>query len=247
MSEYRSYMHIERLGNKEVEGILNGTVYVRPKVDGTNTCLFYQDGQVKCGSRKREISIDNDNQGCAKWVEENKEKFEKYFSKHPEHVLYGEFLVKHSIKYYNEDAWRKVYVFDVYDNIKDRWLRYEEYKNELEACGILVVPVLAVLNSPTIEQLEKLVQENHYLVPEDMVGEGCVLNNFDFVNKYGRTVWAKIVSAEFKHTKYIPVKTDDGQAPIEQKIIEDFLDAGFIEKEKAKIEGFIKDNKFKNS
>ena len=29
--QYRKYTHIERLGRDEVEGILNGTVYISPK------------------------------------------------------------------------------------------------------------------------------------------------------------------------------------------------------------------------
>lgn len=30
--KYRKYTHIERLGRDEVDGILNGTVYITPKL-----------------------------------------------------------------------------------------------------------------------------------------------------------------------------------------------------------------------
>lgn len=30
------YQHLERLGNQETNGILDGEVYVFPKIDGTN-------------------------------------------------------------------------------------------------------------------------------------------------------------------------------------------------------------------
>ena len=33
--EFQKYMHVERLGKEEVEGITSGKCYVFPKLDGT--------------------------------------------------------------------------------------------------------------------------------------------------------------------------------------------------------------------
>ena len=52
---YRSYQHIERIDRKEVEGILNGTVHLQPKIDGTNAVVWLQDGK---GPDRSEISRD---------------------------------------------------------------------------------------------------------------------------------------------------------------------------------------------
>ena len=57
--QYRKYTHIERLGRDEVDGILNGTVYISPKIDGTNSVLYLDDqGNLAAGSRKTSIDID---------------------------------------------------------------------------------------------------------------------------------------------------------------------------------------------
>ena len=40
MSEYKKYLHVERLGSEECEGLLdNDAVYVTAKVDGSNGCV----------------------------------------------------------------------------------------------------------------------------------------------------------------------------------------------------------------
>lgn len=38
--EFKKYQHVEKLSTSEVEGILNGTVYLFYKIDGTNGCIF---------------------------------------------------------------------------------------------------------------------------------------------------------------------------------------------------------------
>ena len=55
------YMHLERYGNEEVDGIEQGTTYVFPKLDGTNAQLWLNKNgtigavsQFKGVSRKRD-------------------------------------------------------------------------------------------------------------------------------------------------------------------------------------------------
>ena len=62
------YQHLERYGNTEVEGIEVGTCYVFPKLDGTNASVWVDDSKpfghtLCCGSRNRELELDNDNAG----------------------------------------------------------------------------------------------------------------------------------------------------------------------------------------
>lgn len=42
--KFNKYQHVEKLGNKEVEGINIGTCYVFPKIDGTNASIWNDDG-----------------------------------------------------------------------------------------------------------------------------------------------------------------------------------------------------------
>ena len=69
MMGYSSYLHVEKLGSPEVEGILDGHVSVTPQLDGTNAVVWLGgDGYLHAGSRKRAISPDNDNAGFATWI-----------------------------------------------------------------------------------------------------------------------------------------------------------------------------------
>ena len=111
------YPHIERLGNDEVTDILDGTCLVFPKIDGTNASVWQEDGQIKAGSRRRELTTDDDNAGFYVWVLtcDAAKPIADYLTRHPNHTLYGEWLVPHSLKTYRADAWRRFYVFDILD------------------------------------------------------------------------------------------------------------------------------------
>ena len=50
----------------EVEGILDGECFIYPKIDGTNGQAYCLDGKIYVGSRKRFITPEDDNAGCAK-------------------------------------------------------------------------------------------------------------------------------------------------------------------------------------
>ena len=91
MSYNKSYQHVERVGKDEVEGILHGTCYVMPKLDGTNGVVWYDGNTIHCGSRNREVSVNNDNQGFMNYIIKD-QRFWDFFKRHPDLTLYGEWL-----------------------------------------------------------------------------------------------------------------------------------------------------------
>ena len=66
--EFERYQHIERIGTVETNGIEFGTCFIFPKIDGTNGQLWITAGVLRAGSRNRELSLDNDNQGFMQWA-----------------------------------------------------------------------------------------------------------------------------------------------------------------------------------
>ncbi len=52
------YMHLERYGNEEVDGIEQGTTYVFPKLDGTNAQLWYEGRGIIGGETIEEKIVD---------------------------------------------------------------------------------------------------------------------------------------------------------------------------------------------
>ena len=195
-------MHIERFGNDEVDGIELGRCYVFPKIDGTNGSIWWGSDRMHCGSRNRELSFDNDNHGFMD-AATNDDRL-MLLARDNQHLrFYGEWLVPHSLKTYRDDAWRRFYVFDVYCDADGRYLSYDEYQPLLEEHGVDYIPPQAIVNNAEYGNFLNELERNTFLIDENNgVGEGVVIKRYDYRNKFGRTVWAKIVRNEFKERNH---------------------------------------------
>ena len=157
--------------------------------------------------------------------------------------MYGEWLVPHSLKTYREDAWRKFYIFDVCiteQNIEGGldYLRYEDYIKILEEFELDYIPLQSTIKNPSHEQLYKELEKNQFLIRDgEGCGEGIVIKNYNFTNKYGRKTWAKIVTSEFKdkHRKEMGHSELQGRSVVETVIVEQFCTRALIDKTYAKI------------
>lgn len=237
-SNYVKYQHLEKLGNIETEGILDGMCYVFPKLDGSNGQVWFEDGQIRAGSRNRELSLDNDNAGFLEWVLAQESFAELFLNYNYSHIrLFGEWLVPHALKTYSDDAWRKFYVFDVIDTLSGKYLKYDEYKGILEKFGIDYIPCMVGVNRPSEERIASFLEDNKYLIKEGQgFGEGIVIKNYEFVNRYGRVCWAKLVRNDFKdaHMKQ-NLRVVKEKSMVEEKIVEEFITKVLVDKEFSKI------------
>ena len=238
--EFKRYMSLKRFGRAEVDGIDIGRCFIFPKIDGTNSsCWLGEDGIIYAGSRNRLLdeTSTGDNAGFCKWVR-SKENIKRFFNENPKLRLYGEFLVPHSIKTYREDAWRKLYVFDVYNDETNKFLPYEEYVELLNKYSIECIHPLVIINNPSEEQLiHTMIELNTYLIEDGKgVGEGIVIKNYDYTNISGQVVWAKMVTNEFKEIHKKAMGANEIHQPtIEGTIINELCTESFIEKEYSKI------------
>ena len=201
-----TYPKIKRLGDEETEGILIGTVHVEEKIDGANTSIWKEaDGSIHCGSRTQDVTEKGFN-GFAEYVK-NHEGIQKCLAEHPEYRLYGEWLVRHTIAY-NETVYRQFYLYDIF--IQDSTIPEDEIvtpsgqrgtfldRDVVTAVGttygINMPTLFATLENPTNEQVNEHVGKS-VLGPK---GEGVVLKNLAFRNKFGDLRYAKLVTQEFK-------------------------------------------------
>ena len=234
--KFKPYMHIERWGNSEVEGIEHGTCFIYPKIDGSNASVWLgDDGLVKAGSRTRQLSIGSDNAGFYAWVEQQ-DNLKAYLLANPTHRLFGEWLVPHTLKTYRQDAWRRFWIFDV--QADDTYLSYDVYNVELQKYNLdFVVPMFRAENIH-LEYLHKALEKNTFLIQEGAgLGEGVVVKNYDFINRYGNVVWAKVVRQEFKeeNAKTFGINTIGLMEPVEKRIADKFVTEAMVEKVYAKI------------
>lgn len=189
---FKPYRKIHRLGKEECEGILVGTCYIQEKVDGANTSIWLEDGVIKCGSRSQDLTGKNFN-GFPQYVQEH-EGIKKFFAENgSKYRLYGEWLVRHTVAY-NELAYKKFYLFDIYDEEKEQEIALPEVYEQAKKYGIEIVPLRAVIDNPTIEQINEWVGKSDF----GDRGEGVVIKNFNFVDKFGNRHYAKVVTQSFK-------------------------------------------------
>ena len=236
-NEYLKYQHIERFDTAETRGIEMGMCYVFPKIDGTNSQLWF-DEKLRAGSRKRELTLESDNAGFLEWANEQ-ENIKDFFIEYPSLRLYGEWLVPHTLKTYQETAWNNFYVFDVMCN--DEYLEYDAYSILLVKYNIEYIPPICKIENPTYKRLINQLDKNGYLIENGKgTGEGIVVKNYDYKNRYGRITWAKIVKNEFKekHDKKEVTELKESKI-IEQEIVKRYVTLVLIEKEYSKIDNEI--------
>ena len=237
MIEFKKYMHLERFGTDEVEGIELGECYVFPKIDGTSASVWFADGEIQAGSRRRHLTLDADNAGFLAWAREQ-ESLKRFFQENGSNRLYGEWLVPHSLKTYRDDAWRRFYVFDVQDVNSEIFCPYDGYHQTLEHFNIDYIPPVCILRNASYDALLKELDNNKFLIQEGQgCGEGVVLKNYTYQNRFGRVCWAKMVTNSFKekHVKEMGATVKNCKQMVEQEIVDTYVGKHLVDKVYAKI------------
>ncbi len=232
-SGFRKYEKVGKLGTQETDGLLDGLVYVMPKLDGTNASIWLDlEGNVRAGSRNRTLAIGNDNAGFCSHVKTSGN-YKEFLEKYPKRTLYGEWLVPHSVKDYKDTAWRFFYVFDVWDADEQRYLEPHEYEEDLYRFGIRMVPYLT-LSDPSSKGIEEALKHfSTFLMKEGKVGEGIVLKNYSFINKFGEVKYAKYLNEGFVNNIGTKRASDN---PVEQELAERCVSEHLVSKTVAKLE-----------
>lgn len=249
--EYKKYQHVERLGTEGTQGLLDGEVYVFPKLDGTNASIWREYDEffssLHFGSRNRELSVQKDNHGFMNaFVGSADGSFQcalnNLFDELGNVILYGEWLVKHQVQY-QDDAYRKFYIFDVFDLDTLEYRHYNDYiepvVNSCLRCNLLsyIEPIWIfdaledeLGGDEVSEGINMCLHDNKWLV-KDGVGEGIVIKRYGYKNPFGHTVWGKVIAQDYATKKVQRLTTPKDSVAIEDKIIDKFFDVSVINKE----------------
>lgn len=200
--DFKRYPKIHRLGKEETEGILTGWVHVEEKIDGANAQIWFDGEHIKVGSRNNTLTkgVDIHEEvgtfnGLIDYVK-NHQGIRDFFKNHANKRLYGEWLVRHTIQY-NETAYKQFYLFDITEqdeDFKESFLAKEYVLALANEYGIKTPKYHGAMKDPTEEQVKYFVGQSEL----GDRGEGVVLKNLEFVNKFGDLEYAKIVSESFK-------------------------------------------------
>lgn len=229
---FEKYTHLERFGTDEVDGINVGDCYIFPKLDGTNASVWVDGPHIKCGSRNRELSLGDDNAGFMNWVLHNPHagNLRILLIENPDLRIFGEWLVPHSLKTYREDAWRKLYVFDVMAD--GEYLHYDVYSKLCKEYGVDFIPCTLKSRNPTYEILQRATEDNRFLIQEGQGhGEGIVIKQYGWKNRFGRTAFAKLITNTFKdkHIQEMGGSVVNAKL-VEEEIADEFITEHMVEK-----------------
>ncbi|MEI6580821.1 MAG: RNA ligase family protein [bacterium] len=192
---FRKYEKIHRLGKEEVAGILQGTCSITEKIDGANLSVWLGDGgEIRVGSRNNDLTANgNEFNGAVHYCNAH-EGIKKLLTENPSYRLYGEWLVRHTLSY-NNTAYKKFYLFDIYNEETKQFLEQDFVQAFAKEYGIDAVPDLGLVENPTVEQLNKML-EGVSAIGEKK--EGIVIRNMNFKNTFGDMCYAKLVREDFK-------------------------------------------------
>ena len=95
--EQKKYHSIVRYGHKSAQDVLNkgDQIIIQEKIDGANASFAVVDGELKCWSRNRELSMSNTLEGFYVWAKQNIN-----VDRLLEGVIYfGEWTAQHKVVY----------------------------------------------------------------------------------------------------------------------------------------------------
>lgn len=194
MSEMKKYMDVVRLGHRSTEGVLNpgDKIAIQEKIDGANASFKVENGVIRAFSRKSECGVNNTLRGFYQWTQ----------TLNPDDLLegityFGEYLVKHKINY-PEQAMHKFYLYDLYNEQNDKYLHFNNVKSEASRLGLNLIPLFYEGEYQSFEHLMEFVGKTQL---GGEAGEGIVVKNVDFTNKYGNQLFVKLVSEDFREVQ----------------------------------------------
>lgn len=215
----KMYCKIKRPDNSRKQILVGEEVEIQEKLDGSNTCIYNDNGKIRYYSRSNELTGDDGLNGFVKYA--------KRFENEILTVLpigwaiYGEWLNQGKINYNSLAKQGKItpyYVFDVAKKIdfdvKDEddepsriFATIETAKKIANAIGFAFVPILDNCRFAEYNFIkEKYVDNQKSALPNtDCIREGIVIKTLDGTKRI------KIVGDSFQEVK--PIKNSETKSP----------------------------------
>lgn len=202
MKKIKKYTDVLRYGKEETFLVFTEGDYITitEKIDCANASFVY-DGEnevgVSCYSRNQELTKDNNLQGFYGWVKDNiapiKDKLNHKYR------YFGEWGSKHKV-HYKKEVYGDFHMFSIWDEEKEEYLSDEIVKAEAKKLGLRTVPYFYEGEFISIDHLMSFVGKSELSV-EQNDGEGIVVKNAGYKNKFGQQIFVKIVTEKFKEVK----------------------------------------------
>ena len=198
---HKKFMDIERIKESNTSGFNKGDhVVIQEKIDGANIAIRYDSvtDTIIAQSRKQILNSDNNLRGFYEWSQTlDKELVASVLGDN--FILFGEWLVPHSIKY-PDDKYNHVYFYDVYDTSTGQYLPQSTVDATIDLLNLDYVPVFYDGEFISWEHCMSFVGRTDL---GGKYGEGIVIKNQTRLNDPNTRspFYLKIVCEKFTETK----------------------------------------------
>ena len=191
--KFPKYPKIRRLGHDETKGILDGTITIEEKLDGSNFRWMLNDDKWWFGSRNTRLGNENNKIGgmfekAVNYIKTlQKDTMKDIIKTYGNLVMYGENMVPHTIKDYYWDRMPPVVGFDIFSIKDDRFFDNKTKREIFDKLGVDVVPLIYEGGADGAD--------DYITIPKsawrDGNAEGIVIKN------YKMQMFAKVVDVRF--------------------------------------------------
>ena len=197
----KHYMDIQRLKVSFVDGFQKGDyIYIQEKIDGANFSIKYDAASdtVKAFSRKQELNEMNTLRGAWNFAQSlDKEKVAEVLGDNV--ILFGEWLVKHSVPYPAE-RYNQAYFYDAFDTAIGEYLPQNLVISIVELLGLNYVPIFYIGDFISWDHIKSFIGKTEL---GGEYGEGVVVKNITRLNDPNNKLpfYVKLVGEKFAETK----------------------------------------------
>lgn len=198
MREIKKYTDVTRYGKSNTIGVLKegDIISITEKIDGANSSFCKDDSStigVSCYSRNQILTEENRLRGYYDWVLDNIVPIKEELN--PSYRYFGEWLCSHKVVY-KEEAYHNFYMFSIWDENEEQYLSDDMVRSEAKRLGLKTPEYFYCGEYQSFEHLMSFVGKSN-LTKEPNTGEGVVIKNVNYFDKYGRQMFVKLVSERF--------------------------------------------------
>lgn len=226
----KKYMDVVRLGHKTTIGVLNDgdQIIIQEKIDGANASFLYDEESdtIRAFSRNTELNDENTLGGFYQWTQQLPKD-----SLMIGVIYFGEWLNPHKVKYSKYE--KQFFLFDIYNTYAGEYVDFSMVKDEAERLNLNLVPVFYEGEYQGYEHLETFVGKTMLggKLGEVETGEGIVVKNTQFKDRFGHQLFVKLVTDAFREVQKQKAPKDPNQLKSHEMLfVEQYVTQGRVDK-----------------
>lgn len=226
--EQKKYQSIDRLGHKSTLGVLNegDHIVIQEKIDGANASIRRVGEDILAFSRNTPLDDYHTLGGFYQFAQELDLEF-----LNENFILFGEWTNPHKVKY--PEYQKEFFLYDIYDVENEEYMGLEDVRNSAEYFGLKLVPVFYEGEYQSFEHLQSFVGKTELggMIGDVESGEGIVVKNVNYRNKFGDQKFVKLVTDAFREVqKQKPAKDPLQPVTAEQRFVNATVTPARVEK-----------------